>query len=49
MAASIGQRLVLLFVINHIGRIVFFWGDYFTRTQIYYNPSMPSLNWVITS
>ena len=37
MAASIGQRLVLLFVTDHTGRIVFLLlGDYFTRTPVYY-------------
>ena len=39
VAASIGQRLVLLFVTNHTGRTVFFLRDYFTRTPIYHNPS----------
>ena len=37
VAASIGQRLVLLFVTDHTGRIVFLLlGDYFTRTPVYY-------------
>ena len=48
MAASIGQRLILMlilililiFVTSHTERIVFFREDHFTRTPIYYNPSL---------
>ena len=44
MAASIKQRLVLLFVTKDTGRIELFMVDYFTRSPIYYNFSFTIIN-----